>query len=107
MNQLLLRYICGAVLLSLPFAGQSRGELITFQFAGTVTSVVVRGESDLQGFVFPSVGDPMTGFYRFDSTTPDSAQSSSAGLFSTALPDIAMHVDAGNLQFEAMSNGIN
>ncbi len=93
--------ILGAILLSVSLATESSGELITFQFSGTVTTVVDR--DNLEGFDFPGIGDPITGFYRFDSTTPDDVQDPSRGVFNISLPDTALRVLIGNLWLEALS----
>ena len=53
-------------ILTLAFAAEGRSELITFAFAGTVTTVSVLVPPDFQSSDFPDVGDPFTGFYTFD-----------------------------------------
>ena len=92
------------ILLSLPFAAESRGELITVHFAGTVTSVT-RGPS-VKGFDFPDVGDPFIGFYKFDSTAQDLQPQPDTGVFGTTLSDIAIGVTIGDFQFEGFESVI-
>jgi hypothetical protein len=99
-----LRALFGSFLLTLPFAAAARGELITFEFSGTVTSVSV--SPDYQSFDFPDVGDPFTGFYTFDSDAHDSANSPEQGTYYTVLPERAIVVSIGEIQFEGSANGI-
>ena len=57
-----LRAIIASSLLTLPLAGETRAELITFEFSGTVTEV--RADTwrpQLQGYDFPDIGDLFTG----------------------------------------------
>jgi hypothetical protein len=105
MNPLLpLRALVGALLLTLPLAAAARGELITVEFLGTVTDVFVI--QDPSPFDFPDVGEPFTGYYTFDSTTPDGALSAGQGIFLTVLPDTALAVSVGDFQFKGSGNGI-
>ncbi|MEX2093027.1 MAG: PEP-CTERM sorting domain-containing protein [Pirellulales bacterium] len=101
-RDLRLSALVGAILLALPFAAEARGELITFKFDGTVTSVSVSVQSQhqLDGVDFPNVGDPFTGFYRFDSTAQDIVPQSDEGVFVTTLSDTAIGVQIGDFQFE-------
>jgi hypothetical protein len=105
MNQL-FRHIALIVpsVLALSFAAEGRGELITVKFAGTVTSVSV--DNDFQSYDFPDVGDPFNGYYRFDSTAPDTANSAGQGTFRTVLPTKAIMVRIGDFQFEGPANVI-
>jgi PEP-CTERM motif len=100
-----LRALVGALLLTLPFAAAARGELITVQFIGTVTSV---NRQQLEGFDLPDVGEPLTGFYKFDSTAQDLlASAPDHGLFGTFLPARAVVVSIGDFTFEGPSSRID
>lgn len=90
----------GALILAGDCVPHVRGELITFQFSGTVTSVFVAGGYGLRNFEFPHVGDSFTGFYTFDSNAPDAADSPDVGGFHTVLPQAALSVSIGATQLE-------
>src|SRR4051812_25619757 len=95
-----------SVVFLLLFAVKSHSELITVQFAGTVTSVSVQNRPQLAGYEFPHVGDAFTGYYKFDSIAPESANSPDEGVFYTTLPDTAVHVSIGTFQFNGSADGI-
>jgi hypothetical protein len=96
--------VLGASLLTLPFAAETRAELITFQFAGTVTSVTV--DPAYQSYDFPDIGDPFAGFYKFDSNTRDGAVGADLGSFTTVLSERVIGVSVGEFQFEGLSVNI-
>jgi hypothetical protein len=93
-----------SALVSLWFPGYARGELVTVKFSGTVTSVSVHPL--FQSYDFPDVGDSFTGYYRFDSTTQDSASLSDRGSFRTSSSQPAIGVTIGDFQFEGTANQI-
>ena len=71
---------------------QAVGDLITFEFAGEVTSIY-----DPEGLIGDAVtlGSPLSGLYTFESTTPDTRPSqSSRGLYDGAITHLAGHVGA-------------
>jgi hypothetical protein len=94
-----------SALFSLWLPGHARGELVTFKFTGTVTSVSV--DPRLQSYDFPDVGDPFTGYYRFDSAAQDTDESPDEGNFSTVLPYIAVAVSIGEFEFQGRSTSIS
>jgi hypothetical protein len=100
--------LVAVILCGQPLAAPSRGELITVKFAGTVTDVRVDYHPQLQDVDFPEVGDPITGFYRFDSNVPDSENSPLGGLWYNSLPNTtkAIMVSVGDFQLQGSANGI-
>lgn len=85
----------------------ARGELITFGFSGTVTSVRLDQFSWPSGFNGPKVGDPFTGFYTFDSNAPDKADPPDAGAFTSVLPDTAIGISIGELKLSGRAVSIS
>ena len=101
-----LNVLLASTLLSLLLASASHAELITVRFEGTVIRVFVQNRPQLQGFDFPDVGDPFTGFYKFDSTALDTANSPEQGSFQTVLSESALKVSIGDFRFEGAASGI-
>lgn len=93
-----------AAVIATAYAGQAaRASLVTWELAGTVTSV--RDDSGVLGGAV-AVGSPLSGSFTFDSTTPDSApDDSSTGFYLMAIIDI--HGALGNLHFAGPVNGDN
>jgi hypothetical protein len=87
-------------------AVDGRAELVTVKFAGTVTGVSVQNQPQLQGIDFPDVGDLFTGYYRFDSAAPDTANSPGQGSFHTVLSDKALVASIGDFEFNGLANVI-
>jgi hypothetical protein len=84
---------------SLAMTGITRAEIIKVRFEGTVDGVSVLNRPELQGFDFLDVGDPFTGFYKFDSAALDTANSTEQGSFKTHLPDGALSISVGDFHF--------
>jgi hypothetical protein len=107
LRPLSVHLVAPAILWTLLLTAESRGELITFQFSGTVTGISIDDfRPELQGIDFPDVGDPFRGFYTFDSTAQDTASSSEQGSFRTVLPHWALMVSIGDFRFEGRASGI-
>jgi len=82
-----------ALLLGL-FAQTARGDFVTFGFEGTVTDVD-DPDNHLGGAVV--VGSPFSGFYTFDSETPDSRAHPKLGFYEDVLTELEGQV--GGLSF--------
>lgn len=100
-----LKAAIGSLLVMAVFTAPGRGELITFQFTGSVTSVQVF-ESEYQSIDFPQTGDPFTGFYSFDSDNQDTDDLPVRGGFRTVLSTTAIGATIGDLQFEGLSTNV-
>lgn len=105
-RSLRLTAVLGSQLVMVAFAATGRGELITFEFTGTVTSVQVMGP-EYQSINFPRTDDPFTGFYTFDSDTQVTTDLPERGGFRTVLTTTAIGVTIGDLQFEGLATSIS
>jgi hypothetical protein len=101
-----LSFLLASSLVWLGLSCTSKAELITVRFAGTVNGVFVQNRPQLQGYDFPDVGDPFTGFYKFDSTAQDTASSPQQGSFKTLMPNNTLSVSVGDFHFKGMSTVI-
>jgi len=91
-----------ACALALGSEGRAGAELITFEFAGTV-DVVFDGLGALGGLV--QVGTPLTGFYTFDSLTPNTAppvDEGEAGLYHHEAPPSGVQIQIGSFVFRSV-----
>jgi hypothetical protein len=86
-----------------------RGQLITFQFEGTVSDVLIDIPDywEPPNIQWPAIGTPFTGFYTFDASAKDTAGSAEQGAYHLVIDDIsAVDVSVGELHLQGASSVI-
>ena len=82
-------------------AGHARGELITFAFEGTVTSVRTFW-SPVGPESLPAVGDPFRGSYIFDSDAVNTSSDPFSGRYTTIGVPRGILVQVGQFELEGI-----
>lgn len=103
MNGRLTFAATGAVLSLVTVMTPAKGALVTWQFAGEITSVVDRNNL-LDGAI--TVGTPFSGSYTFESTTPDlDPKNTGNGRYDDAITSVSGII--GDLTFGGPIQGDN